>query len=218
MDLAFSTNAYIFFPLMEAIRRIKNCGYQGVEILTDVPHAFPQGLSPGHVIEIGRTLEQTGLIVSNINANTALGFQPSGLPNGDTPITPSLCIRDNEIRKKRIQYTKRTCRIKALPVKSGGAGYVNASLFLAHLFFRQQLVYHIFGVVDRNSVEDYTRCFLQTGGCPFVDIPVDRIAAAPHIDVYSLPLGLSENFVPFRVQKIDSALSAPYTPITSGFA
>lgn len=106
MRFAFSTNAYIFFPLTEAIRHIKNCGYEGVEILADVPHAFPKGLSPRNVIEIGKTLEQTGLFVSNINANTARGFLQTSLSAWETAIVPSLCNRDNEMRKKRIQYTK----------------------------------------------------------------------------------------------------------------
>ena len=40
MRLAFSTNAYVRYPLEEAIESIARLGYDGVEILADRPHAF----------------------------------------------------------------------------------------------------------------------------------------------------------------------------------
>jgi protein FrlC len=39
MKLAFSTNAFTRFPLNEALEAIAACGYDGVEVLADVPHA-----------------------------------------------------------------------------------------------------------------------------------------------------------------------------------
>ena len=44
MKLAFSTNAYTRFGLIDAIRDIAAAGFEGVEILADVPHAWPAGL------------------------------------------------------------------------------------------------------------------------------------------------------------------------------
>jgi sugar phosphate isomerase/epimerase len=41
MKLAFSTNAFKKYSLEESIRAIANIGYEGVEILADVPHAYP---------------------------------------------------------------------------------------------------------------------------------------------------------------------------------
>ena len=41
IPLAFSTNAFTGFPLAEALRRIAGHGYKAVEILADVPHAYP---------------------------------------------------------------------------------------------------------------------------------------------------------------------------------
>jgi sugar phosphate isomerase/epimerase len=41
MHLAFSTNAFKKYSLEESIRAIANIGYEGVEILGDVPHAYP---------------------------------------------------------------------------------------------------------------------------------------------------------------------------------
>jgi len=46
VKLAFSSNAYMQFSIEETIRRIAEIGYQGIEILADVPHAWPAGLLP----------------------------------------------------------------------------------------------------------------------------------------------------------------------------
>ena len=44
MRLAFSTNAYLKHPFDEAAARIAAIGYEGLELLADVPHAWPAGL------------------------------------------------------------------------------------------------------------------------------------------------------------------------------
>ena len=44
MKLAFSTNAYTRYPLVDAIRGIKAAGFSGVEILADKPHAYPDAV------------------------------------------------------------------------------------------------------------------------------------------------------------------------------
>ena len=44
MRLAFSTNAYLKHPFEEAAGRIAKLGYEGLELLADVPHAWPAGL------------------------------------------------------------------------------------------------------------------------------------------------------------------------------
>src|SRR5687767_8905819 len=44
MKLAFSSNAYLHFSVEETIRRVAGLGYSGIEILADVPHAWPAGL------------------------------------------------------------------------------------------------------------------------------------------------------------------------------
>jgi sugar phosphate isomerase/epimerase len=41
MNLAFSTNAYLKFSFVETVRRLARIGYTGVEIMADVPHAWP---------------------------------------------------------------------------------------------------------------------------------------------------------------------------------
>ncbi|RDJ93948.1 hypothetical protein B4Q13_18350 [Lacticaseibacillus rhamnosus] len=44
MRLAFSTNAYLRFSFREAVTRLARIGYTGVEIMADVPHAWPAWL------------------------------------------------------------------------------------------------------------------------------------------------------------------------------
>ncbi len=44
MKLAFSSNAYMHYSVEEAIRRVASLGYRGIELLADVPHAWPAGL------------------------------------------------------------------------------------------------------------------------------------------------------------------------------
>src|SRR5690349_21593071 len=48
MKLAFSTNAYLKFSFQEAVRRLAGIGYRGVEIMADVPHAWPACLLDEH--------------------------------------------------------------------------------------------------------------------------------------------------------------------------
>jgi sugar phosphate isomerase/epimerase len=44
MKLAFSSNAYLRYSIEETIARVAALGYTGIELLADVPHAWPAGL------------------------------------------------------------------------------------------------------------------------------------------------------------------------------
>ncbi len=66
--LAFSTNAYLRFSFAEAVRRLAGMGYRGVEIMADVPHAWPAFLLEEQKQAIRDSLKQNGLAISNINA------------------------------------------------------------------------------------------------------------------------------------------------------
>ncbi len=41
MKFAFSSNAFLRFDLLETIKIISSIGYTGIEIMADIPHAFP---------------------------------------------------------------------------------------------------------------------------------------------------------------------------------
>src|SRR5262245_20338252 len=68
MNLAFSTNAYLRFPFEKAAQRLAAIGYRGIEIMADVPHAWPAFLPEEHKQAIRDTLKKHSLAISNINA------------------------------------------------------------------------------------------------------------------------------------------------------
>ena len=68
MQLAFSTNAYLNFSFPEAVRRLAAIGYRGVEVMADVPHAWPAYLLPEQKEGIRQALKDNNLVISNINS------------------------------------------------------------------------------------------------------------------------------------------------------
>lgn len=105
MKLAFSTNAYVEYPVAEAAARIAAAGYEGVELLADVPHLNPCSLSESALAELTATLDRCGLSVANINANTAMGYY--GRRFWEPLFEPSLANPDEAARTWRIEYSKR---------------------------------------------------------------------------------------------------------------
>jgi protein FrlC len=104
-ELAFSTNAYTEYTLPEAIRRIADHGYAGVELLGDEPHAYFPEFSDEDRRLVQDALDETGLAVSNINANTAMGYYDDAPPSAF--FEPSVITADDEDRAWRVEYTKR---------------------------------------------------------------------------------------------------------------
>jgi len=60
MKLAYSSNAYLNFPIEETIARIAALGYDGLELLADVPHAWPAGLLEEQKQTIRKCLDDHG--------------------------------------------------------------------------------------------------------------------------------------------------------------
>jgi protein FrlC len=80
MKLAFSTNAYTRFSLVDALRGIRRAGFEGVEILADLPHAYPPTIDAALTDAVRRTLDETGLVVSNVNCNCSFGYWKDAPP------------------------------------------------------------------------------------------------------------------------------------------
>lgn len=109
MRLAFSSNAYLRYPADEALARIAQIGYRGVELLADVPHAWPAGLLPAQVNALRRGLERNGLTLSNINA-----FMMNAVADPRQPYWhPSWIEPDPHYRAIRREHTKRALRLAA---------------------------------------------------------------------------------------------------------
>jgi sugar phosphate isomerase/epimerase len=103
MRLAFSSNAYLRFSIEETIARIAALGYQGIELLADVPHAWPAGLLDEQKQAIRDSLDRHGLTISNINA-----FMMNAIADPRQPYWhPSWIDPDPHYRAIRREHTKR---------------------------------------------------------------------------------------------------------------
>ena len=107
MQLAFSSNAYLRFSIEETIARIAALGYRGIELLADVPHAWPAGLLESQKQAIRDALAKHGLTISNINA-----FMMNAIADPRQPYWhPSWIDPDPHYRAIRREHTKRALQL-----------------------------------------------------------------------------------------------------------
>jgi sugar phosphate isomerase/epimerase len=97
MKLAFSSNAYTNFSLVNSIVDTAKIGYKGIEIMCDRPHAFPLPLEAHKITEIKNELTNNNIQISNLNAFTLFGI-------GDT-YHPSWIEENSDYRKIRLAHT-----------------------------------------------------------------------------------------------------------------
>ena len=97
MKLAFSTNAFKKYSLEESIRLIRKIGYEGVEILCDIPHAYPPYLKEEDILSIKETVSNNDIEVSNLNAFTLYAITDL--------YHPSWIERDGQLRELRVEHT-----------------------------------------------------------------------------------------------------------------
>jgi sugar phosphate isomerase/epimerase len=115
MNIAFSTNAYKQTTLEAAIDSIASLGYQGVELMADVPHAYPPDMPPDRIVRIRQQLAARGLRLSNVNAFTLFA-------QGDT-YHPTWIEDDLRLVAARIRHTQDVIRMTAAlfdPTSGGG--------------------------------------------------------------------------------------------------
>jgi sugar phosphate isomerase/epimerase len=125
MKLAYSSNAYMNFSIEETIARIAGLGYAGLEVLADVPHAWPAGLLEERKQAIRRCLEEHRLAIANIN-----GFMMNAVADPRQPYWhPSWIEPDPNYRAIRREHTKRALRLAkelgAPSIQSEGGGPLN---------------------------------------------------------------------------------------------
>ncbi|MCA9150852.1 MAG: sugar phosphate isomerase/epimerase [Planctomycetales bacterium] len=107
MRLAFSSNAYMHFSIEDTIRKVAEMGYSGIEILADVPHAWPAGLLPERIESIRKTLWKYDLSISNINA-----FMMNAVADPRQPYWhPGWTDPDPHYRAIRREHTKRALHL-----------------------------------------------------------------------------------------------------------
>jgi sugar phosphate isomerase/epimerase len=117
-NLAFSTNAFKRNSLDEAIDAIAAAGFRGVELMADIPHAYPPDLGPGARATLLKKTQSLGLAVSNINAFTLFAL-------GDT-YHPTWIEHDQTLRNRRIDHTVQCLELaadmqtKSVSIQPGG--------------------------------------------------------------------------------------------------
>jgi sugar phosphate isomerase/epimerase len=118
MEFAFSTNAFKKFSLKDTINTISDIGYKGVEILCDIPHAYPKTLTDSDIKKIKQLLSKLRINISNLNAFTLFAI-------GDTH-HPSWIESDSDSRKIRAEHTleciklARKLGVKNISTEPGG--------------------------------------------------------------------------------------------------
>jgi sugar phosphate isomerase/epimerase len=107
MQLAFSSNAYMHFSIEDTIRKIAEMGYTGIEVLADVPHAWPSFLLEERKQSIREHLERWQLTISNVNA-----FMMNAVADPRQPYWhPGWTDPDPHYRAIRREHTKRALKL-----------------------------------------------------------------------------------------------------------
>ena len=141
MRLAFSTNAYLNYSFPEAVRRLARIGYRGVEVMADVPHAWPAYLLEEQKQALRDALTQNGLAISNVNA-----FMMHAVNDARQRYWhPSWIEPDRHYRQIRIDHTRRALTLARElgspcittepggPVEPGGSWQAALRLFVEGL-------------------------------------------------------------------------------------
>src|SRR5947209_11118372 len=141
MKLAFSTNAYMKYSFAEAVRRLARIGYAGVEVMADVPHAWPAGLLDEQKEAIRQALAENRLAISNVNA-----FMMNAISDPRQRYWhPSWIEPDRHYRQIRIDHTIRSLSLARElgapcittepggPVEPGGSWAAALKLFVEEL-------------------------------------------------------------------------------------
>ncbi len=109
LKLAFSSNAFLHYSIDEAARAIAELGYQGIELLADVPHAWPAGLLDEQKEAIRDAVDRRGLKIANINA-----FMMNAVADPRQPYWhPAWIEPDPHYRAIRREHTKRAIELAA---------------------------------------------------------------------------------------------------------
>jgi len=104
MQMAFGSNGFTRYPLTEAVAEIAALGYGGIELLADVPHLYAPAVDDALCRRVKQVLENHSMAVSNVNANTAVGYY--GREFWEPLFEPSLANPEPEQRNWRIEYTR----------------------------------------------------------------------------------------------------------------
>jgi sugar phosphate isomerase/epimerase len=141
LKLAFSTNAYLNFSFAEACRRLAEIGYAAVEIMADVPHAWPAYMLPEQKQAIRDALARHNLAIANVNAfmmhavsdQRQLYWHPSWIE----PYAPYRQVRS--LHTRRALTMARELGAKCITTEPGGPVEAGASWSAALKLFVEMI-------------------------------------------------------------------------------
>jgi sugar phosphate isomerase/epimerase len=105
VKLAFSSNAFRSFTLEEVVAILRRVGYQGVEVMCDVPHAWPPDMTGAKVALLAATLKRHRMEISNLNAFMMCAVEDFHHPSWIEP--------DPDYRRKRVEHTVASLELAA---------------------------------------------------------------------------------------------------------
>ena len=105
MKFAFSSNAFRNYSLEACAGAISRAGFRGIEIMCDIPHAWPNDLSEDRIDSIKQMLCAKDLTISNLNA-----FMMCAIKDFHHP---SWIEKDKSFRELRIEYTRQCIDLAA---------------------------------------------------------------------------------------------------------
>lgn len=131
LKLAFSTNAFKKYSLVESIKAIADIGYDAVEILCDIPHAYPPNFRGKKIQSIRELISKCNIQISNLNAFTLYAITDL--------YHPSWIEDDEHLRELRIQHTINCIQLAKkigsnnLSTEPGGPIDTNSSNYIGKL-------------------------------------------------------------------------------------
>ena len=105
MVFGYSTNAFVKFSLMDALDKIAELGFKGVEIMCDQPHLYPPEYDTNRLVDVSARLAANQLKPTNLNSFTLFAV-------GDTYL-PSWIEPEAERRQIRVDHTLACLEIAA---------------------------------------------------------------------------------------------------------
>ena len=103
MVFGYSTNAFVKFSLSDALTKIADLGFRGVEIMGDRPHLYPPDFDETTLNQIKDALARKNLVVTNINSFTLFAV-------GDTYL-PSWIEPEEDRRNIRLEHTRDSLKV-----------------------------------------------------------------------------------------------------------
>jgi sugar phosphate isomerase/epimerase len=103
LKFGYSTNAFVRFSLLDAVKKIAALGFQGLEIMCDKPHLYPPEYGGEDLALLKKAISDQGLSITNLNSFTLFAV-------GDTYL-PSWIEPEQERREIRIRHTLDCLRV-----------------------------------------------------------------------------------------------------------